>query len=241
MLRAREIQKQSNAAAGPRLGGISVALTLHYHPLASFCWKVLIALYENDIPFTPNVVDLSDPTERARLLALSTLGKFPVLQDDTRNEIVPESSIVVEYLDQHYPGRTRLIPADGNLARQIRLCDRFYDLYVHLPMQKIVGDRLRAEGKRDPYGVEEARGQLRKSYTMLDAQMAATGPWAAGASFSLADCAAMPSLFYGNMVEPFTDTYRNLAGYFDRLKMRPSIVRTLEEASPYFSMVPKEN
>jgi glutathione S-transferase len=217
-----------------------VALTLHYHPLASFCWKVLIALYENDIPFTPNMVDLTNSTERARLLALSPLGKFPVLQDDARNEIVSESSIIIEYLDQQYPGRTRLLPADGDLARQTRFSDRFYDLYVHLPMQKIVGDRLRAEGQKDPYGVEEARAQLRKSYAMLDAQMAA-GPWAIGPGFTLADCAALPALFYGNMVEPFADAHKNLAGYVERLKARPSVARTIEGAAPYFAMVPKEN
>jgi len=218
-----------------------MGLTLHYHPLASFCWKVLIALYENDTPFTPNMVDLGNPAERDRLIALSPLGKFPVLQDDARNEIVPESSVIIEYLDQHYPGRTRFLPADAELARQVRFRDRFYDLYVHLPMQKIMGDRLRAEGNRDPYGVEEARAQLRKSYAMMDVQMASTAPWAMGSNFTLADCAALPPLFYSNMVEPFADTHKNLAGYFEQLKARPSVARTIEEAGPYFAMVPKGN
>jgi glutathione S-transferase len=218
-----------------------VALTLYYHPLASFCWKVLIALYENDIPFTPAMVDLGNPSERARLLELWPLGKFPVLADGARNQVVPESSIIIEYLDQHYPGRTRLIPAEGDLARQTRFRDRFYDHYVHLPMQKIVGDRLRAEGRKDPHGVEEARAQLKASYAMIDAQMASTGPWAAGPDFTLADCAALPALFYGNMVESFAGTHDNLTGYFERLKARPSVARTIDEATPYFAMVPRED
>ncbi len=216
-----------------------MSLTLHFHPLSSFCWKALIALYENDVPFAPNMVDLGDPSERAALLKLWPIGKFPVLRDDARGETVPESSVVIEYLDRHYPGTTQFIPDEPGLALQTRLRDRFYDLYVHLPMQKIIGDRLRPEGKKDPHGVEEARAQLRTSYAMIERQMA-TGIWAMGSAFSLADCAAAPSLFYGNMVVPL-DAHKNLSAYFERLKARPSFARVLREAAPYFNMVPKEN
>jgi glutathione S-transferase len=217
-----------------------MSLTLYYHPLASFCWKVLIALYENGVPFTPKMVDLGNPAERAALLKLWPIGKFPVLRDDARDQTIPESSIIIEYLDRHYPGPTRLIPTSDELALQARLSDRFYDLYVHLPMQKVMDDRLRPEGKKDPHGVEGARAQLRTSYRMIDAQMAA-GSWAIGEHFTIADCAALPPLFYGNMVEPFTASHSRLAAYFDRLKARPSIARVMREAEPYFAMVPKES
>ena len=216
-----------------------MSLTLHFHPLSSFCWKALIALYENGVPFTPKLVDLGNPAERAALLALWPIGKFPVLQDVERGEVVPESSIIIEYLDRHYPGGTRLIPDDTDRALQTRLRDRFYDLYVHLPMQKIMGDRLRADGKKDSFGVEEARAQIRTSYAMIEQQMAA-GPWAMGDDFSLADCAAAPALFYGSMVVPFGEADKNLGAYFERLKARPSFARVIKEAEPYFSMVPKE-
>jgi glutathione S-transferase len=216
-----------------------MSLTLHFHPLASFCWKALIALYENDIPFRPNLVDLGNPAERAALLKLWGIGKFPVLRDDARDQTVPESSIIVEYLDQHYRGRVRLVPEDPARALQTRLRDRFYDLYVHLPMQKIMLDRLRPEGRRDPHGVEEARAQLHTSYAMIEQQME-NGGWAIGEDFSLADCAAMPSLFYGNMAVPFGEAQKNLSAYLERLKARPSVARVLKEAEPYFQMVPKE-
>lgn len=215
-----------------------MSLTLHFHPLSSFCWKALIALYENDTPFTPNMVDLGNEAERAALLKLSPIGKFPVLRDDARDQTIPESSIIVEYLDRHYPGRTRFMPADPDLAWQTRLRDRFYDLYVHLPMQKIMGDRLRPDGSKDPHGVEEARAQLRTSYAMIDRQMA-NGGWAMGEMFSLADCAAAPPLFYGNMLEPFGAAHNNVAAYLERLKARPSVARAMREAEPYFHMVPK--
>ena len=125
-----------------------MSLTLHFHPLSSFCWKVLVALYENDTSFTPHTVNLGDEAERAALLKLWPIGKFPVLRDDALDRTVPEASIIIEYLDTQYPGRTRFIPADEKLALQTRLRDRFYDLYVHLPMQKIVGDRLRPAGRK---------------------------------------------------------------------------------------------
>ena len=217
-----------------------MSLTLHYHPLSSFCWKALVALYENDISFTPKLVDLGNPAERAALLKLWPIGKFPVLQDDASGEIVPESTIIIDYLDRRYPGRTRFIPEDAGRALQTRLRDRFYDLYVHLPMQKIMLDRMRPADKKDPLGVEEARAQLRISYAMIEQQMA-NGGWAMGEDFSLADCAAAPPLFYGSMVVPFGDAQKNLAAYFERLKARPSFARVMKEAEPYFQMVPKES
>jgi len=215
-----------------------MSLTLHFHPLASYCHKVLIALYENDVPFTPNRVDLSSESERAALLKLWPIGKFPVLRDDARSQTVPESTVIIEYLDRHYPGRTRFIPADLDAPWQTRLRDRFYDLYVHEPMQKIVGDRLRPEGRKDPHGVEEAKTRLRTAYGLIEQQMAMQ-TWAMGEAFGLADCAAAPALFYANEVMPFGDGCGNLAAYFARLKARPSYARVLQEAEPYFAMFPR--
>jgi glutathione S-transferase len=216
-----------------------MSLTLYYHPLSSFCWKALIALYENETPFTPVMVDLGNETERAALLKIWPIGKFPVLRDDATGRVVPESSIIIEYLDNHYPGATRLLPADADAARQTRLRDRFYDLYVHLPMQKIMGDRLRPAASRDPHGVEEAKARITSCYGMIDKELASR-TWAMGETFGLADCAAAPALFYAGMVVPFGDGHKNLGAYFERVKARPSFARVLREAEPYFGMVPKE-
>ena len=216
-----------------------MSLTLYYHPLSSFCWKALIALYENGTPFAPQLVDLSNEDERAALLKLWPIGKFPVLRDGARDRVIPESSIIIEYLDAHYPGATKFLPADADLARQIRLRDRFYDLYVHLPMQKIMGDRLRPAASRDPHGVAEAKTRLQSCYGMIDKEVASR-TWAMGDAFSLADCAAAPALFYGNMAVPFGGEHKNLSAFFERLKARPSFARVLKEAEPYFGMVPKE-
>jgi len=214
-----------------------MSLILHFHPLSSFCWKALTALYENDTPFAPNMVNLGDPDERAALLKLWPICRFPVLEDKARGEVVPESSIIIEYLDRYYPGRTRFIPEQADRALQTRLQDRFYDLYLHLPMQKIVGDRLRPADKKDPRGVEEARAQLKTSYAIIERQMT-DSTWAMGSDFSLADCAAMPSLYYGDKVEPIGE-FKNVSAYLDRLQARPSFARVLREAEPSFAMFPK--
>jgi glutathione S-transferase len=214
-----------------------MSLTFYFHPLASYCQKALIALYENDTPFTPQMVDLGNEAERAALLKMWPIGKFPVLRDAARDLTVPESSIIIEYLDRHYPGRTQLVPEDADLAWQARLRDRFYDLYVHDPMQKIVGDRLRPKEKVDPFGVEEARARLRSSYDIIDQEMAGKA-WAMGDQFTLADCAASPSLFYADKVLPFGATHKHVAAYFDRLKARPSYARVLAEAEPYLKLFP---
>ena len=213
-----------------------MSLKLYFHPLSSFCQKVMVALYENDTPFVPQIIDLRDADSRALLLKIWPIGKFPVLCDGDRT--IPESSIIIEYLAQRYPGKTQLVPADADLARQTRMRDRFYDLYVDVPMQKVVGDRLRSAGSKDPFGVEQARAALQTAYGMIDQDMTSK-TWAMGDSFSMADCAAAPALYYANLAAPFGETYRNVETYFERLMERPSFARTLKEAEPYRAMFPK--
>lgn len=215
-----------------------MSLKLYFHPLSSFCQKALVAFYENDTPYEPHIVDLHDETSRAAFKKIWPLGKFPVLRDEEKDRTVPEASIIIEYLAQHYPGRTQLVPADADLAWQTRLRDRFYDLYVNVPMQKVVTDRLRPAGRNDPHGVEDAKTLLQTAYGMIDQEMGAK-TWAMGEDFSMADCAAAPALFYANKVIPLGDAHRNAAAYLDRLMKRPSFARAIEEAQPYLTLFPK--
>jgi glutathione S-transferase len=216
-----------------------MSLVLYFHPLSSFCQKVLIALYENDIPFEPRIVDLGDEASRAAFLKVWPVGKFPVLRDERRGLTIPESSVVIEHLHQHYRGRTPLLPDDADRALQARLWDRFYDLHVNEPMQRIVADRLRPDGRNDPFGVEQAKARLQTAYPVIEREMA-TKTWAAGDEFSMADCAAAPALFYANKVMPFGKEHTNVARYFERLIKRPSYARALTEAQPYFKLFPSE-
>jgi glutathione S-transferase len=215
-----------------------MSLKLYFHPFSSFCQKVLVALYENGTPFEPHMVDLTDETSRAEFKKIWPIGKFPVLRDDANGRTIPESSTIIEYLARHYPGKTQLVPADPELASQTRLRDRFYDLYVNMPMQKVVTDRLRPAGKNDPYGVAEAKTLLETAYGMIDREMGMK-TWATGDAFSMADCAAAPAMYYANLVMPFGDAHKNAVGYLYRLMERPSFARAVKEAEPYRALFPK--
>ena len=214
-----------------------MSLTLYIHPLASFCHKVLIAFYENAVDFRSETVDLMEAGSTADHLARWPVGKIPVLHDGARNRVVPETSIIIEYVQQHYPGSLPMLPRNEEQRLDARLWDRFFDLYVGVPMQKIVTDRLRPAGGNDAIGVADAHRALDTAYAMIDGQMA-DKTWATGDDFTIADCAATPGLFFGSMVHPFAPDQHHLRAYFERLLARPSIKRTLEEARPFFSMFP---
>jgi glutathione S-transferase len=217
-----------------------MSLVLYYHPLSSFCWKVLIPLYENGTAFEPKMLqNLQDPEERAAFERLWPVGKFPVLVDDEHDRTIPETSIMIEWLDHHHRGATRFVPEHPDLAHEVRLWDRIYDLYVQMPMQRIVFDRIRPAEQKFPTGVAEDRALLIKAMAMVDAYVA-DKHWAVGDQFTLADCAAMPALFYADKVEPFEGRWPNAAALLERLKARPSVARVLSEAEPYFQYFPKE-
>jgi len=215
----------------------SMSLTLFYHPLSSFCQKALVALYENATPFAGRIVNLMDPAERAEYLQVWPIGKFPVLRDEARKVTIPESSAIIAYLAEHYPGPAKLIPAGGE-AWRMHLWDHVHDLYLNVNVGKIVTDKLRPERKNDPFGVAQATEQLGVALGIVDREMEGK-TWALGDAFTMADCAAAPSLFYADMLMPFAETHRHAAAYLGRLKKRPSFARVLDEAKPYLAMMPK--
>ncbi len=217
-----------------------MSLTLYYHPLSSFCMKVLIALYENDTPFTPHMVNLMDDRERAEFQKIWPIGKFPVLRDQARNRVIPETSVIIAHLDRHFPGAVKLIPDDADVASQMHVYDRVFDNYVNVNVQRVVFGRLRPEGHRDPYGIEQARDHLRTTLDMIESDIAGR-TWIMGDDFTMADCAAAPALFYADKIIPLKDNHPQVAGYLDRLIRRPSFMRVLKEAEPYLAMFPESD
>ncbi|WP_119389809.1 glutathione S-transferase family protein [Taklimakanibacter lacteus] len=214
-----------------------MSLTLYSHPLASFCHKVLIALYENGTPFHAETVNLGDPGSAAAHIERWPVGKMPVLHDAKAGRVIAETSILIEYLQEKYPGPVRLLPEAPDVLLETRLWDRFFDLYVNMPMGKIVTDRIRPQGQGDPFGINEAQATLTTAYAMIEERMA-TREWATGKDFTLADCAAAPALFYASIVHPFGDSQRHLGRYHDRLLARPSMKRVIAGARPYFVIFP---
>lgn len=210
-------------------------LELFGHPFSSYTWKAQIALYEKAVPFTFRMIDPDHPGHGAALGAHWPLGKFPVLADDGRPVI--ESSIIIEYLDQRFPAGPRLLPPDAAAALDIRFMDRVFDNHVMGPAQQVVGEYLLDAANPDQQRVGRARAALDTIYAWLDKRLA-DGGWACGDDFTMADCAAAPSLFYADWVRPIDPVMARLAAYRARLLARPSVARCVEEARPYRGFFP---
>lgn len=212
-----------------------MALQLFAHPFSSYCQKALIAFYENDVAFEMRMVAPDHPANVEVLAARWPIGKFPILVDG--EQTIVEATSIIEHLTVHYPGPSRLIPEDPALAVEVRMLDRIFDNYVMTPQGKCVFDALRKPDDRDPYGVTQARAMLETAYAWLDARMAGR-EWAVGETFSLADCAAAPSLFYADWTHAIPAELENLRAYRCRLLARPSFARAVDEARPYRSYFP---
>lgn len=202
-------------------------LVLFGHPFSSYTQKALIALYADGIEFEYRQVPENE-ANYAELKSYWPFGKFPVLLDDGR--VVIETTCIIEHLQEHHGGPNEWIP-ERELGRRVRFLDRFFDLYVMENMQKIATDPLRPEGSRDAYGVDRARSNLNMAYDWIEGQLGE--PWAAGEAFTLADCAAAPSLFYADWVEPIGGARPKLAAYRARLLAHPAVTRCVDEGRPY--------
>jgi len=210
-------------------------LDLYGHPFSSYSWKAQIALLEKGLPFTPRIIDADHPDHGAALAGHWPLGKFPVLVDDGHPVI--ESSIIIEYLDRHYPGSCRLLPDDPEAALAVRFLDRVFDNHVMGPMQAVVTEYIIDAQAPDTARIERAQAALDTIYAWLEQRLSEQG-WACGADFTMADCAAAPSLFYADWVRPIAPRLTRLKGYRARLLARPSVAQCVEEARPFRPFFP---
>lgn len=213
---------------GPAMQEDAMALTLYSHPFSSYCQKVLIALWERGIPFTYR--HLEDPGAADERAALWPLGYFPVLLDGDRT--VAESSIIIEHVELCHGGRPGLIPDDRIAALEVRFLDRVFDNHVMTPMQAAVAAALRGDEAKTAATLAETAGRLDTAYAWLETRLAGRA-WAAGNSFSMADCAAAPALLYADWVHPIGEHCPGLRAYRQRLLARPSVTRAVDEARPY--------
>lgn len=212
-----------------------MSLALYGHPFSSYTQKALIALYENATPFEFREIGPDTPDHAAEWARRWPMGKFPMLVDGDRSYV--ETSIIIEYLQIAHPGPVRLLPADPLAALDVRFLDRFFDLYVMDAMQIAVETALgRVPGTREE-GRALARERLERAYGWLEGHLAGK-TWAAGETFSLADCAAAPFLFYADWTHEISGTYPVLRAYRSRLLARPSFARAVDEARPYRSLFP---
>ena len=209
-------------------------LTFYGHPFSSYTWKALIALYEKDIAFDYRNVDPAFPDHMPELRAHWPIGQFPLIVHDG----VPwfETSIIIEYLDRLVP-EPRMIPEDVDAALKVRFFDRIFDHHVMGQGQHVVNDAIRGPDGHVPSIVDGAKAKLETIYAWLDKELAGGG-WATPHGFTLADCAAAPSLFYADWVHRIPEQYENLRAYRARLLAHPSVSRCVEEARPYRAYFP---
>jgi glutathione S-transferase len=205
-------------------------MKLHYFPLSTYSQKALIGFHEKQVAFEPVLVDLRDPAQRERYRKIYPLGKVPLL---LRNNgwMIPESTIIIEFLDTHSDKGPRLIPADPERARQTRFMDRMLDLYLNNSIITLVQQSWKPAAQRNPEAIEQARSNAGITYGYLE-QALAGKTWITGEDFSMADCAAAPALLYAQQCFPFADR-PNISAYWERLRTRPSYAKVLAEAAPY--------
>jgi glutathione S-transferase len=213
-----------------------MALQLFAHPFSSYCQKVLVALYENDIAFEYRIVDPMHPENVNELARRWPFRKFPLLLDG--DKAVAEATVIIEHLQVHHRGRVTLIPEDARAAIDVRFLDRFFDNYVSTPQQKVVFDAIRAPDARDPHGVADARAMLGTAYAWLEQHLADGREWAAGGDFTLADCGAAPFLFYADWTHAIDAKFERVWAYRRRLLARPSVARCVDEARPFRKYFP---
>ena len=211
-------------------------MTLQFfgHPFSSYTQKVLIALWADDTPFEYRMLDQDHPENFDELKRHSPFGLFPLLLDEGRPVI--ETTCIIEHLQAHHPGPNCWIP-HGETGRRVRFLDRFFDLHVMSNMQVPVLNKLRPDGTQDEFGEARARERLHTAYDWLEANLG-DGPWAVGDQFTLADCAAAPSLFYADWVEEIGPKRPKLWAYRSRLLAHPTVARAVDEGRPYRSYFP---
>ncbi len=212
-----------------------MTLAFYGHPFSSYTQKVLIALYENDIAFEFRCLSPETPEHAAEWLRRWPVGKFPLLLDG--DNAVVETSIIIEYLQQIRPGAVRLLPDDARQALDVRFLDRFFDLHVMSPVQHAVAGALTGDADKARDALAHARDKLELAYAWAEIQLSGR-TWACGEAFTLADCAAAPSLFYADWVHRIGQAYPLLHAYRARLLARPSFARAVEEARPYRPLFP---
>ena len=209
-------------------------MKLYYFPLSTYSQKALIACYEKGIEFEPALVSLFDDAEREAYRKIYPLGKIPLLVLDD-GHLVPESSIIVEYLDTHFDQGPNLIPDEPDASRQVRFKDRMYDLYLNESVAALIFESWKPESERNQELIDRSRFRIGVMYDFMEKNLDSQ-TWSHGEAFTLADCAAAPPLFYAQKMAPFDDR-ANITAYWQRLEKRASIRRVLDEAAPHLAML----
>ena len=204
-------------------------MKLYYYPLSTYSQKVLIALNEKHLSVEKEIIDLMSAEARAAYAKVSPIGKVPFLRASDDWD-VPESTSIIEYLEDEYPDSPRLIRyGDRRAARQVRFMDRMADLYYNDPVVELLFQQLGFRSE-DADKADRARGYIAMTYGHLNRRLADRA-WLAGDAFTMADCSLIPAMYYARTVAPFDD-HANVAAYWERAQSRPSYAKVKAEFEP---------
>lgn len=162
-------------------------LTLCGFPISNYYNKVKMALLEKGIPFTEETVPTK--SQDPQVLAATPLGKIPFLR--TADGALCESQVMLEYLEAVYPSPA-LLPGDAFAAAKVHELIVFIDLHLELVARELYGQAFFG-GTVDEPTKTRVRKLLEKHIQGFK-QLAKFAPFAAGDTFTQADCAAFASL-----------------------------------------------
>lgn len=202
-------------------------MKLYYNPISTYSQKTLLAFYEKGLEFEPNIVSLTDPEAREAYREVYPLGKIPCLVLDD-GHIIPESSIIIEYIDNM--AEPRLIDGDAEQTRKIRFKDRMLDLYLNDSVVTLLFQSMKPEEQKDQERIDTAKFRVDTIYSFMEHELG-QNQYAQGNTFTMADCAAAPALFYAELLAPFAE-HKNISAYWERLKERESVQKTQSDAKP---------
>lgn len=205
-------------------------MDLHFSYTSTYSQKVLLGLYEKNVPFNPQLVDLASRQDHARYREFYAFGKVPLLVlDDGR--MIPESSIILEYIDHRFPRGPQLIPSEHEQALHVRMLDRMCDQYLNDPVVSLIFESWKLPGQQDVDVIDNSTEKVGIMYRYLGDHLEGR-EFLAGDAFSLADCAAIPALYYSRSFADFS-SIDTLQQYWDRVSKRPAFQRLQKEALPF--------
>ena len=202
-------------------------MKLYNLALSNFASKSRIAIYEKGV--NVEFVDPPGGLGSADYKKINPLGKVPALVLDN-GQLIAESELINEYLEDKYPAKP-LLPKDAEGRAQVRAFTRFHDLYLEPPMRavfpKLFGQQL------DDQFIQEKITEVNNRLDQLEGTIG--NQWAAGSTFTLADCALAPTMFFLTTFlpqfgsKPPTEGRPKITAWWNRVQEQPSVKKALDE------------
>ena len=196
-------------------------LKLYDYPDCPFCQKVRVVLAEKDLEYEKIFVDLRKGDQKLPdFLRLNPYGKVPVLVDE--DEVIYDSTIIDEYLEEEYP-LPRLMPEDSQGRARVRMLEDYCDNSFIPPTTMLLTQIRKTDAERDGQRVEQAREELRRGLFFLRDRLGGQ-EYLVGREFTLADASFAPRIMVlGRLGIELEPALGSVQAWIDRIRTRPSV------------------